>query len=137
MNDIHPPDGFRLQLKGFSTNNLGHGPFGVIQKALKIMNRLPVFEPVLKLPGLKQKIRIVRTAVLGLFGGEGFIDQDPPFPDSLFQAGGQWAMEVAEDQDAPVEFFLQRVLAGFQIDLPETYARGFSPPPPFWPCPTP
>jgi len=38
MNDIHPPDGFRLQLKGFSTNDLGHSPWGGFQKALKIMD---------------------------------------------------------------------------------------------------
>ena len=77
MNDIHPPDVFRLELKGFSTNDLGHGPWGVFQKALKIMDQLPVLEPVGQLPGLEQKIRIVRTAVLGLFGGEGFINIGP------------------------------------------------------------
>jgi hypothetical protein len=38
MNDIHPPDGFRLKLKGFSRNDLGHGPLGVFQEALKIMD---------------------------------------------------------------------------------------------------
>ena len=38
MNAIHPVDVFQLKLEGFSTNDLGHDPWGVFQKALKIMD---------------------------------------------------------------------------------------------------
>ncbi len=89
------------------------------------MDQLPILKPVGKLPGIKQKIGIVRTAVLSLFGGEGFIDKDPSLAHPLFQARDQRAMEVAEDQDAPVVILFQGVYSGFQIDLPETYREVF------------
>jgi hypothetical protein len=89
------------------------------------MDQLPVLEPAGKLPGLEQKIGIVRTSVSGLFGGEGFINQDSSFPYSLFQTGNQGAMKVAEDQDASIVFLFQRVYAGFEIDLPENHIKAF------------
>ena len=83
------------------------------------MEDLPVLKPVGQLSGLQQIVRIVRVAVLGLFAGEGLIDEDPSFADPPFVWRDERPVEVVEDQNRPVILLLKRIPAGFQVDLPE------------------
>jgi len=109
----------RYLVPGFPADDLGHRSVGMLQDTFKVVDGVPVPEPVGQFPGLQQEVRIVRAAESGLVPGEGLVDKDPSRADAFAQTGDEWPMEVAEDQDPPVVLLLQRVAVRFEVYLPE------------------
>ena len=104
---------------GVLANQLGNGSLGSTAESLKEMEDAAVPKPRQQFAGSQQVIGIVGFSKGVLVDGEGLVHDESPWHHGPLYGRNQRAMEVAEDQDAPVGCIWQQVgILLFQVHLP-------------------